>query len=192
MCHSQLGIQLNYLKPGWLDTVFRFNNFRRRLSIRWNQGVLSATISPNNDRATYVIMIVFFTCIFAWFLTVFTRPFFKTPFSSDNFFLLPFLAFVLFWYILGVRITLWRLFGVEALIVERGVMRWTRKALFWVRELEVQTKEITDVRAVTPWHSLSNRVEFTALGKRRNIGDMLLRDEAIELSEMLRKALGPV
>jgi hypothetical protein len=171
--------------------VFRFNSLRRRLSIRSSNGALSATISPNNNRATYVLMLVMFTCVFAWFLTLFARPFFKTPFSSDNLYLFPFLGFVVLWYVIGVRIALWRLFGVEKLIVESGVMRWTRKALFWARQLEVPTKDITGVRAVTPWHAQSNRVEFTALGKRRSIGDMLLRDEAIELSEKLRNAVGP-
>jgi hypothetical protein len=170
--------------------VFRFKNLRRRLSIRRDHGALSATISPNNNRATYVLMLAVFTCVSAWFLIVFARLSFKTPFSTDKLYRLPFLAFVLLWYAIGVRIALWRLFGVEELIVEHGVMRWSRKALFWMRHLEVQTKDITSVRAVTPWHAQSNRVEFTALGKRRSVGDMLLLDEAIELSEKLRKAVG--
>lgn len=170
--------------------MFRFKHLRHRLSIRWNDGALSATISPNNNRATYVLMLVMFTCIFAWFLTLFARPLFKSPFSADKLYLIPFLAFVLLWYVIGVHIATWRLFGVEEVVVEHGVMRCTRRTLIWVRELEVRTRDITAVRAITPWHAQSNRVEFTALGKRRSIGDMLLQDEAIELSEKLRKAVG--
>jgi hypothetical protein len=135
-------------------------------------------------------MLVLFTFVFAWFITLFARGLFKSPFSSDKFYVLPFFAFILLWYAVGLRIALWRSFGVEELVIEDGVMRWTRKALFWVRQLEIQTKEITGVRAVTPWHAQSNRVEFTALGKRQKIGDMLLRDEAIELCEKLQKAVG--
>ena len=170
--------------------MFRFNNLRRRVSIEWNHGALSATIARNNRRSTYYIMLVLFTGVFAWFITLFARPLFKSPFSSDKLYLLPFLAFIVLWYAVGLRIALWRSFGVEELVVHGGVMRWTRKALFWVRQLEVQTTDITEVRAVTPWHALSNRVEITARGKRQSIGDMLLRDEAIELSEKLRKAFG--
>jgi hypothetical protein len=44
--------------------------------------------------------------------------------------------------------------------------------------------------AITPWHALSNRVEFLALGRRRAIGDMLSRDEATELAHELRRAVG--
>jgi hypothetical protein len=136
-------------------------------------------------------MLVMFSCIFAWILTIFARQLFRSPFSTDELYALPILAFVLLWHVIAARIALWRLFGVEELILQHGVMRWTRKALFWVRRLEVETKDITGVRAVTPWHGQSNRVEFTARGKRRSIGDMLLRDEAIELSEKLRKAVRP-
>jgi hypothetical protein len=170
--------------------MFRVNYLRRRLSIRWNHGSFSASIARNNSRSTYVFMLVFFTGIFAWFITLFARPLFKTPFSRDELFLLPFLAFIVLWYSVGLRIALWRSFGVEEIVVENGVVRWTRKALFWVRRLEVKAANITGVRAVTPWHAQSNRVEFTALGRRQVIGDMLLRDEAIELSEDLRRAVG--
>ena len=134
-------------------------------------------------------MLVFFTCGFAWFFVLFARPLFVTPLSRGSLYVVLCLAFIILWYVFGVRLALWRSFGVEELVVEKGVMRWTRRALFWVRHVEVLTKDITDVRAVTPWHALSNRVEFRALGKQRTIGDMLLRDEAIELSEKLRQAV---
>jgi hypothetical protein len=170
--------------------VFRFDSLRRRLSTRSDHGAFWALIARNHNRSTYILMLVLFTFIFTWFMALFVRGLFKSPFSSDTFYVLPVLAFIFLWYAVGIRIALWRSFGVEELLIEGGVMRWTRKALFWVRQLEIETKEITDARAVTPWHEQSNRVEFTALGKRQKIGDMLLRDEAIELCEKLRKAVG--
>jgi len=135
-------------------------------------------------------MLVLFTGGFVWFLNLFARPLFHLPFSPDELYLFPLLAFIVFWYVGGIRLAIWRLFGVEDLIIDKDVMHWTRRALFWVRKAEVPTKEITEVKAVTPWHALSNRVELTMLGKRKTIGDMLLRDEAIELSEKLREAVG--
>jgi hypothetical protein len=71
-----------------------------------------------------------------------------------------------------------------------GTLRWTRTALCWMREFEIPTMEIKEVRALTPWHALSNRVEFTAHKRRYVIGDMLLRDETTELAEQLRHAVG--
>lgn len=69
-------------------------------------------------------------------------------------------------------------------------MCWTRTALLWKSRLEIPTKDITGVKAVTPWHGLSNRVEFTVLGKQRAIGDMLQRDETTEVAHVLKMAIG--
>lgn len=104
--------------------------------------------------------------------------------------MLPFLAFVLLWYCVGLRVAGWRAFGAEEIVVDRDTLYWSRAALFWKRRLEIPTKDITHVRAVTPWHRLSNRVEFTALGKQRSIGDMLLRDETAEVANALKRAIG--
>jgi hypothetical protein len=45
------------------------------------------------------------------------------------------------------------------------------------------------VEAITPWHSLRNRVEFTAHGRRYTIGTQLLSSEARELASALKHAL---
>ena len=105
-------------------------------------------------------------------------------------YMLAVLAFVFLWYFIGLGVAGWRAFGVEEIVVHGDTLCWTRTALFWERRFEIPTKEITHVRAVTPWHALSNRVEFTALGTQRTIGDMLLRDETTEIAHALKKAIG--
>jgi hypothetical protein len=94
------------------------------------------------------------------------------------------------WYSIGLRIAVWRAFGVEQITVEGGVLSWTRTALWWVRKVEIPTTDITEVKAITPWHALSNRVECTAHKRRWMIGDMLLKDETTALAEQLRHAVG--
>lgn len=136
------------------------------------------------------MLLLVFTAGFLFFMYIFTRPFFlDTATMKDLVYISPFFAFILLWYVVGVRIALWRAFGVEQITMERGVLSWVRTALFWMRRLEIPTAEITSVKAITPWHALSNRVEFTASGHRRCIGDMLMRDEATELAHELTRAI---
>jgi hypothetical protein len=170
--------------------VFSFNNLRRRVSIGQKHHAFSVIIARNNNWTSYIVMLVGFTGCFVWFSSLLVPALFRRPFSADHLYLLFPLAFILLWYTLGLRIALWRSFGVEEVVVENGVLRWTRTVLFWVRKFEITTKDISAVNAVTPWHALSNCVEFTADGRCRTIGDMLLRDEAIEVAERLRQAAG--
>jgi hypothetical protein len=170
--------------------VLTFNHLRRRVSITHKDGSLVVRIARHNDRPLYIVMLLAFTAAFLYFCYFFTSPFFRRPLSADWLYVLLFLAFVLLWYFVGLRVAGWRAFGVEEIVVHEDTLRWTRIALFWKRRLEIPTREITQVRAVTPWHTLSNRVEFTALGRRRTIGDMLLRDEATEIEHALKKAIG--
>jgi|HubBroStandDraft_1064217.scaffolds.fasta_scaffold49829_2 hypothetical protein len=171
--------------------MFSFgSNFRRRVSVSHKHGALVVSIARQNDRTTYILMLLAFTAGFMFFCYVFISPFFRLPFSRDMLYLLPFLAFIVLWYVIGLRIGVWRAFGVEEIVVGGGTLCWTRTALYWIRKLEIQTMNITEVRALTPWHALSNRVEFTAHKQRYVIGDMLLRDETTELAEHLRHAVG--
>jgi hypothetical protein len=147
-------------------------------------------IDSHNDRLLYIGMLLVFTAAFLYFCYLFVSPFFRRPLPANWFYVLPFLAFVFLWYFVGLRVAGWRVFGVEEIVVNGNTLRWTRAALFWKRRLEIPTKVITQVRAVTPWYTLSNRVEFTALGRQRTIGDMLLRDEATEIEHTLKKAIG--
>ena len=135
-------------------------------------------------------MLLAFTAAFVFFMTTFIRPFFRDPSLKDFLYVSFFLALFLLWYVSGLRITVWRAFGVEEVSVKGGLLRWSRTALFWTRKLSVAAKNIADVRAIAPWHALSYRVEFSALGRRWAIGDMLSHDEATELAHELRRAIG--
>lgn len=171
--------------------MFSSKNFQRRVSITHNQhGVLAVRISRNNNWSTYVLMLIFCTAIFVWFASMVVSGLVRRPSSSDVFYVLLPSAFIVLWYLLALRVSLWRSFGIEEVVIEGGRLHWTRRALVWVRRLEISTRNITDVKAVTPWHGLSNHVDVFALGKRRKIGDMLLHDEAIELAQQLGGAVG--
>jgi hypothetical protein len=96
----------------------------------------------------------------------------------------------LLWYTLALRLGVWRLFGVEEIVVRGGEFHWTRTALRWVRTVHIPVHALTQIRAVTPWHSLSNKVEITTRRSRYGIGDMLLGDETQELAHRLAQAVG--
>ena len=167
-----------------------FNHLRRRVSLTHNNGSLVVHIARHNQRLMYIVLLLGFTVAFLCFFYLFASPFFRHPFSANWLYMLPFLAFVLLWYFIALRVAGWRAFGVEEIVVDGDMLFWTRTALFWKRRLEIPTKEITHVVAVTPWHRLSNHVEFTALGRQRTIGDMLLCDETNELAHALKKSVG--
>jgi hypothetical protein len=166
------------------------SNFRRRVSVSHKHGGLVVRIARHNHRASSIFVLIGFTAGFVFFLYIFISPLFRRSFSSDAVYILPFLAFVVMWYVVGIRGAIWRAFGVEQITVEGGVLYWTRTALFWVRKVEVPTKEITEVKAITPWHALGNHVELTANNQRRVIVDMLLRDETTQLADQLKHAVG--
>jgi hypothetical protein len=170
--------------------VSTLNYLRRRVSITHKNGALVVHIARHNQRLLYIVMVLGFTMVFLYFFYLFASPCFVRPLSKDRLYMLPFLAFVLLWYLVGMRVAGWRAFGVEEIVIDRNTLCWTRTALFWKRRLEIPTKEITRVTAVTPWHRLSNHVEFSALGRQRNIGDMLLGDETTELAHTLKKSIG--
>jgi len=131
----------------------------------------------------------------AWFtvgITVFefmiVAPLFRRPASVLDLLALPFIAFGLLAYFIGIRVGIWRAFGVEQIVIEKGLFSWTRTALFRRRKVELPVAEITVVITATPWHGLSNRVEFMAGKRIFRIGDMLRRDETYELAWLLRRA----
>jgi len=170
--------------------VFSSSQLRRRVSVEHKgHGSLAITIALHNNWTTYVIMLVAFTAGFIVMGYLFVSPFFRQPLGTDSLYLFLPIAFIVVSYLIGIRVSVWRAFGVEQLVIEKGAFRWTRTAIYWVRRVEMHAKDITAIKAVTPWHALSNRVEFTALGRRQTIGDMLLHDETTELAEHLRRAL---
>jgi len=103
---------------------------------------------------------------------------------------LPVFGLGLACYVLAIAISVWGAFGVEEICIDGGSLRWQRTALKWSRESEIHIADITEIRAITPWHRLDNTVELTTARKRRRIGARLLRGEAVELAQHLRHAVG--
>jgi hypothetical protein len=136
-------------------------NLRRRVSISHKHGTLLVRIERHNDRGLYIGLLLAFTVVFALFCSVFIPPLFRIGFSIQVLYILPMIGFLILWYLIGLRLGVWRAFGVEEMSINGGVVHWSRTALCWRRDFETATVDVTDVRAVTPWHSLSNRVEFT-------------------------------
>jgi len=159
--------------------------------MREKRGILFAQISRHNDWLMYIFMLAGSTAGFLWFAYIFVSPFFRKPLSSQDLVLLPCIAFTLLWYLLAVRIGMWRAFGIEQITIENGVFIWKRTALFWKRKLELPSGEIAAVETITPWHDLSNHVGIAARGKRYKVGDMLRRDETYELADLLMRATQP-
>ena len=170
--------------------VFAFKKARRVSIVQERPGVLVVEIQRNNGWFGYLLMLVAFTAVFLFMSYIFVSPLFRRPIHSNALFLLNPIIFLIVLYVLALRVGAWRAFGKEQIVLEDGVLRWTRTALFWKRNLEIPAKDITAVNPVTPWHGQSNRVEFAAHGKRKRIGDMLARDETWELAYRLRHQLG--
>lgn len=174
-----------------LTDMFDFSKrFRRRVFISHRDGHLAITIQRNNEHFLNVIGFTAFTVVFGFMCTVFAPAFFRVRSLTDGLCLLPFAGFFILWYAIGYRICLWRSFGVEELVVSKGTLHWHRKALWWNRDFEAAESEITDVIPKTPWHGLSNHVEFVCRGRSYSIGDLILQDEATEIAHALRSALG--
>jgi hypothetical protein len=169
--------------------MFNFKHLARRVSIAHENRWLVINIQQHNDRALYVGLLLCFTIIFGFLCSVFVPAFFRAESARQVLYLLPFTLFFGLWYFLSLRLGLWRAFGVEKIAISQGALLWERKALWWKRKLEVAGSDITDIVAKTPWHGLSNRVEFTLKGKTYRIGDMILRDEANEIVRDLRSAI---
>src|SRR5437016_309419 len=103
--------------------MFSFGNtFRRRVSISHTHGGLVVRIARHNNRTTYVLMLLVFTAVFMFFCYVFVSPVFRLPFTLDLLYLLPFPMFFVVWYTIGLRIGVWRAFGVEQIVVEGGAL----------------------------------------------------------------------
>ena len=138
---------------------------------------------------TYVVMLLGFTAGLIFFCSFLIPQLFRHPSLLDALYLLPFFAFIAVWYVAGLRIGVWRAFGVEQIVIEGGVLCWTRTALWWAREVEISVTDVADIKAIKPWHALSNHVELTARNRRYRIGDLLLQDETTELAQQLRHAV---
>lgn len=162
----------------------------RRVSISHRDGNLVISIQRNNYWLLYIMLLLFFTGVFLVFFATFLRGLLRIRSAIEILYVLPFFAFILLWYTMAVRIGLWRAFGVEEIVIEHGHFQWCRAAGKWRRRFEASLEEISHVEAKTPWHSLSNRVEFTCKGHRYTVGDMLLQDEAKEIADEVKRITG--
>ena len=170
--------------------MFTFGYLRRRVSVTHSHGALLVHVAPRNDRGLYIVLLAGSTAALPLIGWILLPGLFLHLLSRNWISVSPFLAFFLLWYVVVLWVAGWRGFGIEDIRIDGGMMCWTRTALFWKRRLEIPLKDITRAEAVTAWHTLGNRVELTVLGRRRKIGDMLLRDEAAELALALKRAVG--
>ena len=163
----------------------------RRVTISHRNGALVIHIKRHNNWVAGLWILVGFTAVFVCFCSIFLKAFLRTPSLRDAMYASPFVAFVLLWYVMGVRIGLWVAFGVEEITVAHGNLQWERTAWKWRRSFSAKLSDISDVQAVIPWHSLSNRVVFTCRGRGHTVGGQLLQDEAKEIAHALSRAIGP-
>jgi hypothetical protein len=169
--------------------MYKFRYFQRRVFFDREQSTLIVRIEPHSDRLLYVPMLIVFTGFFIFICMICVRALVREFSAETALALSPVMAFISVWYIMGLRLTVWRAFGTEQIVIDGGVFHWDRTALCWKRNLELPTAEITDVKAIMPWHGLSNCVEFRTRSKKWLVGDMLLRDEAVELAKRLRETV---
>lgn len=162
--------------------------FRRRVFAQNSHGVYSARIERQNAKAFYVWWACLWTVGFGLFADMVIGAIRNHP--RDATFILPILVIALVGYAITLLIAVWGAFGIEEIVVETDSLRWNRIALKWKRTIVIPLRDITDIQAVTPWHALENHVEVITSRRHHAIGEKLLRDEAIELAQQLRKVVG--
>ena len=161
----------------------------RRVSISHRGRALVIHIARHNNWKLNLFLLCCFTAAFLFFSSIFLRVLLRLSSAVEVLYILPFLTFIVIWYLVVLRLGLWRSFGVEDMMIEDGKLHWERTAWLWRRRLDTPTRGVTDVQTKTPWHALSNRVEFTCNGRRHTVGDMLLQNEATEIAHELRRAV---
>jgi hypothetical protein len=163
-------------------------HLRKRVHInRKSGGRLGVRIERQNSSGFYFWMCLS-TVMFGFFCNMLWGASLRNP-HDGLYVVLPVFALGLACYVLAIAIGVWGAFGVEEISVEAGSLRWTRTALKWTRACEIRIADITEIRAITPWHGLDNTVEITVARKQRRIGDRLLHDEALELAQHLSHAV---
>lgn len=161
-----------------------------RVTISQNDRDLLVKIAPRNDRIGNIFSCLLITVAFILYCAVFVKPFLRGPWRESIFYLLLFLGLGGIAYCAVMLALFWASFGKEEVEVKNGIMRWTRTALWWVRKIEIPANEISELKAITPWHG-NNHVEIVVNdGRRGEIGARILRDEATELAEALSQAVG--
>jgi hypothetical protein len=162
---------------------------RRRLHVAHKSDGLSVRIDRQNTRGLYLWMMCLCTVGFALFCNMLWGASIRHP-HDVLYATLPMFILGLVCYILALAIAIWGAFGVEDVSTQASSLRWTRTALKWSRTIDIPIAEITEIKAITPWHRLDNSVEVNTVRQQRRIGGKLLRDEALELAKHLRHAVG--
>jgi hypothetical protein len=162
----------------------------RRVSIRCKNGALAVDIAPRHDKVASAVMLLAFVVSSAVFCLVFIPPFITVLSLANALSFLLFLCLIVAWFLTGFCWSIWRIFGVEHIAIEDGVFRWTRTALWWSRTVELQARQVTEVKASAFGYGHGNHVELMADGRRRAVGHALLREEASELAHEMRRAVG--
>ena len=161
---------------------------RRRVHINLRESRLSVRIDKQNFRGSYFLLMCVSTVAFGQFCEMLWGAAVRNP--HDSFYVASILVLGLAFYMLVFATGMWGAFGIEEISTEAGTLRWTRRALNWTRTNDIPLHDITEVKAITSWHRFRNTVEVATARKRRRIGDKLLRDEALELAQHLRRASG--
>jgi len=169
--------------------MMTFPYLQKRVSIAQSHGCLRIQVAHINRRGLGIFGLLFSTLFLLLAGPVFIGPLWRAGWSIEALYLLPLPVLVAIAYLIAIHTCLWEAFGREEIVVQDGLLRWTCKALWWKDELEVPVGEISDVRAVTPWHG-GNRVELTARGRSYRVGEKILRDEATHMAHALRGAAG--
>jgi hypothetical protein len=129
------------------------------------------------------------TVLFLFLSVLLVRAFLDS--AREAFYFLPVFLVVAARPLICIALGVWRAFGVEEIVISNGILLWTRKALWWTSNFESKVGDITNVVAETPWHCLTNRVEFVSKGRTYSIGDMILTDEAKQIAHELKRAIAP-
>jgi hypothetical protein len=170
--------------------MFTFKRLRRRVLISHSHGRLRVKITADNESSMAVVFLVWMTGFAAVFFYTFTAPMFRLELSGGEWFLALIPVSVAVVYCAAFRVIFWQAFGVDDIVVERGRLHWSAKALWFKQEAEFPIGEISQVKAVTSWFGKRNHVEMTVGGRRYLVGNRLLMDETTELADALKRALG--
>ena len=163
---------------------------RRRVFISHDHGELRVRIDRRPDRVSSIGLLFVFTGILVSVSSTIIGAIFRNWSTAAAWYALAFLMVLLLWYLLAMQDAFWTAFGIEEISVHAGTLTWVCTALWWKRTKQFLLPDITDVEAVLPWHSLTNRVELVAAGQRHTTGERLLKDETVELALTLKHAAG--
>ncbi len=163
----------------------RYPNYRNVSSIQKNGSLLLIKIDAVSNWGFYTISLVITAGIFVCGLWIFMPALLKLRTFNEALYCLPFIGFLLLWFIGGMRIILQRLSSVE-LYAGRGSFRWSHTIWRWRRDIEARQEDVTAVIAKTRWYG--NRLNITISDRTYSLGDLLDDDIAIVAQE-LRRAL---